>query len=43
MEIDKFSIHVPRLPEVPFRADDVAILYRTHGDTELTQPTRCVR
>jgi hypothetical protein len=23
--------------------DDVAILYRTHGDTELTQPTRCVR
>ena len=22
---------------------DVAILYRTHKDTELTQPTRCVR
>jgi hypothetical protein len=22
---------------------DVAILYRTHGDTELTQPTRGVR
>jgi hypothetical protein len=24
-------------------ASDVAILFRTHGDTETTQQTRCVR
>ena len=41
---------VQRLTDVPghplaiiVEQDDVAILSRTHGDTELTQQTRCVR
>jgi hypothetical protein len=41
--VDNLKTHSPACLYERFTPDDVAILYRTHGDTELTQPTRGVR